>query len=69
MKHGGDDEEGAQAQSVHPGRDPFPVVVGQAVQQRHAHEGRHDEELRRPEQTTGYWNAPGGSGKAEVDGG
>lgn len=49
VKHGGDHEEGAQAQSVHPGRDPLPVVVGQAVQQRHSHEGRHDEELRRRE--------------------
>lgn len=46
MKHGGDEEEGAQAHAVHPGRDPLPAVVRQTVQQRHPHEGWHDEELQ-----------------------
>lgn len=45
VKHGGDQEERTQAQAVHPGSDPLPAVVRQAVQQRHAHEGWHDEEL------------------------
>lgn len=47
MKHSGDQEEGTQAHAVHPGSDPLPAVVGQTVQKRHAHEGRHDEELQR----------------------
>lgn len=45
MKHSGDQEEGTQAHSVHPGSDPLPAGVRQTMQQRHAHEGRHDEEL------------------------
>lgn len=46
VENGGDQEERAQPQAVHPGGDPLPAGVRQAVQQRHAHEGRHDEELR-----------------------
>lgn len=44
VEHGGHQEQGAQPEAVHPGRDLLPAVVGQSVQQRHAHEGRHDEE-------------------------
>lgn len=51
VEHGGDQEEGAQAQAVHQGRHLLPAVVRQAVQQRHAHEGRRDEELQRWNQT------------------
>lgn len=43
MKHSGDQEEGTQAHAVHPGRDPFPAVVRQTVQQCHPHKGRHNE--------------------------
>lgn len=46
VKDGGDEEEGAQAHPVHPGRQPLPARVRQPVQQRHAKEGRSDEELR-----------------------
>lgn len=46
VKHSGDEEEGAQAHAVHPGGDPLPAVVRQAMQQSHADDGRHDEELR-----------------------
>lgn len=47
VKHSGDQEEGTQAQAVHPGSDPLPAVIRQAMQQRHAHDGRHDEGLQR----------------------
>lgn len=47
MKHSGDQEEGAQAHAVHPGSDALPAVVRHTMQQRHAHDGRHDEELQR----------------------
>lgn len=46
VKHGGHQEEGAQAHTVHPGGDPLPTGVRQAMQQRHADEGRHNEELQ-----------------------
>lgn len=46
VEDGGDQEEGAQSQAVHPGGEPLPARVRQAVQQRHAHEGRHHQELR-----------------------
>lgn len=46
VEDGGDQEEGAQPQAVHPGGEPLPARVRQAVQQRHAHEGRHHQELR-----------------------
>lgn len=46
VKHSGDEEEGAQAHAVHPGGDPLPAVVRQAMQQSHADDGWHDEELR-----------------------
>ncbi len=51
MKHSGDQEEGTQAHAVHPGSDPLPAVVWQTMQQRHAHEGRHNEELQRNHRT------------------
>lgn len=52
MKHSGDQEEGTQAHAVHPGSDPLPAGVWQTMQQRHAHEGRHDEELMKKNHTT-----------------
>lgn len=52
MKHSGDQEEGTQAHAVHPGSDPLPAVVRQTMQQRHAHEGRHNEELQRRSEIT-----------------
>lgn len=51
MKHSGDQEEGTQAHAVHPGSDPLPAGVWQTMQQRHAHEGRHDEELMKKNHT------------------
>lgn len=46
VEDGGDQEEGAQPEAVHPGGEPLPARVRQAVQQCHAHEGRHHQELR-----------------------
>jgi len=46
VEHGGHQEEGAQPHAVHPGGDLLPAVVRQPVQQRHAHDGRRDEELQ-----------------------
>lgn len=46
VKKSGNQEEGAQAHPVHPGGEPLPAGVRQSVQQRHAHEGRHNEELK-----------------------
>lgn len=46
VEDGGDQEEGAQPQAVDPGGEPLPAGVRQAVQQRHAHQGRHHQELR-----------------------
>lgn len=51
VKDGGDQEEGAQAHAVHPGRHPLPARVRQPVQQRHADEGGNDEELRETMET------------------
>lgn len=47
VKHSGDQEEGTQAQAVHPGSDPLPAVIRQAMQQRHAHDGQPNEGLQR----------------------
>lgn len=45
VEDGGDQEEGAQPQAVHQGGEPLPAGVRQAVQERHAHEGRHHQQL------------------------
>lgn len=46
MKYCGNNEEGTEAHPINPCGYLFPAVVGQAMKEGAAHNGRNDEELR-----------------------